>query len=221
MQCRNNDLVRTKVVLFLTLIVLPLPFGCEASPAAKAALEVKDHRVEVEIDKEITIVPPGTGLDRAMMSMVRHPDGSIYLNTQTQEKLYKSSDNGLSWTPVPVKFPGQSVKQGLEGLFSSRDGRLWLMHQTIGQGRTVDELHGRDLFVSYSSDKGKSWTTTAIDYANLAPGAPEKPYTFCYNDYNTFIERPDGTMMLGVACVKRMGRNNRTRTKPVQASTRR
>ena len=64
------------------------------------------------------------------------------------------------------------------------------MHQTGGRGK--------DLFVSYSSDKGLSWTTTAIDYANLAPGAPEEPYAFCYNDYNTFIERPDGTMMVGV-----------------------
>jgi hypothetical protein len=174
-------------VLFPFLSLAPFPIQAE-----------NNHRINVQIDKETTIVPAADDFERAMMSMLRHPDGSIYLNTQTQEKLYKSSDNGQTWTPLPVKFPGDLAKQAQQGLFATRDGRLWLMHQTIGQGRTVDELHGDDLFVSYSSNQGKSWTTTAIDYANLAPGAPQRPFAFCYNDYNTFVERPDGTMMLGV-----------------------
>ena len=191
MRNQNDGWAAGNVALLLAMFALSwLPDCSGEPPEAKAPPpEVKDHRVEVKIDKQITIVSRDAGLRRAMMSMVCHPDGSIYLNTQTQETLYRSTDNGQTWTPLPVNFTGELKKQALHALIASRDGRLWLMHQSAG---------GKDLFVSYSSDQGKSWTTTSIDYANLAPGAPEAPYLTSYNDYNSFIERPDGTMMLGV-----------------------
>ena len=36
-----------------------------------------DNQSLVRIDRRVTIVPPGS-LTRAMMSMIRHPDGAIY-----------------------------------------------------------------------------------------------------------------------------------------------
>ena len=57
-----------------------------------ALLGVDDHRVVLKIDKKITIAPAGTP-KRGMMSMVRDPKGTIYLNFQAEPpKLYKSSD---------------------------------------------------------------------------------------------------------------------------------
>ncbi|MCH7688023.1 MAG: hypothetical protein IH899_15320, partial [Planctomycetes bacterium] len=114
------------------------------------ALAGDDHRVDVKIDKRITVVPPGT-LTRAMMSMVRHPDGAIFLNTQTGP-LYKSSDNGQSWTPVSVKLTGVPTKQTVHGLGVTRKGRLLLVHQTPGHDPRDKRLYGQDLFVSYSDD---------------------------------------------------------------------
>ena len=149
-----------------------------------------DHRVEVEIEKEMTIVPAAPGFGRAMMNMLRHPDGSIYLNTQTQGALYKSVDNGASWKTIPVDLTEVEGKQIQDGLGVSRDGRLWLMHKTAGQSQ--------DLFVSVSEDGGFHWTTSQIDFAQLAPGAPQHPFHICANDFNTFYQRPDGTMLLGV-----------------------
>ena len=104
------------------------------------ALADDDHRVDVKIDKRITIVPPGT-LTRAMMSMVRHPDGAIFLNTQTGP-LYKSTDNGQTWTPVPVKLIGVPPKQTLHGLGVNRKGRLLLFKQTPGHDRKSIRLYG-------------------------------------------------------------------------------
>ena len=96
MQNCNDALGMPCFAVALVLIVLSLSLDCEGAP------EVKDHLSDVKIDKRIAIVPAEAGLNRAMISVVRHPDGTIYLNTQTQEKLYKSDDNGQTWTPVPV-----------------------------------------------------------------------------------------------------------------------
>ena len=56
------------------------------------ALAGNDHAVQVKIDQRVTVVPPGV-LTRAMMSAVRHPDGAIWLNTQTGP-LYGVSTKG-------------------------------------------------------------------------------------------------------------------------------
>ena len=154
--------------------------------SVRTALGLDDHRAVVKIDKEIKIVPAGT-LTRAMMRMVRHPDGAILLNTQTGP-IYKSTDNGQTWMPVPVKLPDAPPKQMLHGLGVSGDGRLWLMHQSPG---------GEDLFASVSKDGGQTWATTRIDFTKVPTSEPERPYNRCWVDSADFIERPDGTMMFG------------------------
>ena len=78
--------------------------------------------VAVVLDGEVEIVPTGV-LKRSMMSMARHPDGSVWLNTQTGP-LYRSADQGRSWTPVPVEMPDLPHPQVLHGIGIGRDGRL-------------------------------------------------------------------------------------------------
>ena len=90
---------------------------------------------------------------------MRHPEGKIFLRTQTQGFL-TSLDRGETWARLPVDFTRPPDKQTLHGLGVSRDGRLWLMHQSPG---------GKDLFVSVSEDTARAWSTSSIDYANLAP----------------------------------------------------
>ena len=85
-----------------TLILVTLLF-CTACNMSLAADSIADHRVNVKIDGRITIVRPTKGFERAMLGMVRHPDGTIFVNTQTLG-LYKSSDNGKTWTASPVNF---------------------------------------------------------------------------------------------------------------------
>ena len=147
----------------------------------------------ITIDGEVEIVPSGVGI-RKMLGMVRHPDGSIYVNTQHQGLLFKSTDNGLTWVPVPVVLPDISYQQILQGLGVTLDGRLWLLHQT----REGPGSDGKNLFVSHSSDGGWVWKTTPIDFGSFAPDPSERTYVHCYNDYDTFIERPDGTLMVGM-----------------------
>ena len=172
---------REPVLFTMTLYLLA---GC----AAVAETSIEDHRVEVRIDERISIVPP-IKETRAMLGMVRHPDGTIYLNTQNQG-LYKSTDNGKTWTASPVNFdPSVPTGQRLHGLGVSSSGTLYLLHQR----------HGSQLFISTSTDEGQTWATVQIDYANLlAPGGPQKPYATSDNDYNTFVELSDGTMMTAI-----------------------
>jgi len=160
------------------IMVLSICVGC----GEMIVEDVEDHRIEVKIDGRVNIVP---GSDtRAMLGMVRHPDGTIYLNTQNQG-LYKSTDNGKTWTASPVNFdPTVPAGQRLHGLGVSRTGTLYLLHQR----------HGSELFISTSTDGGTAWSTTQIDYANLA----SNPYAASDNDYNTFVELSDGTMMTAI-----------------------
>jgi len=144
-------------------------------------------KAAVTIEKETTVVPLSTGLKRAMLGVVRHPDGSIYVNPQTHACLYKSTDSGETWARVQVSLPATPGGQTQHGLGVTRDGRLWLLHQTSGPSE--------DLFVSCSADGGGTWKTTPIDFGRFAPTAPEQPYARCYNDYNCFVERPDGALM--------------------------
>ncbi len=140
-----------KVGLFIMALLLCI--GCGSMIAAG----IDDHRVEVKIDGRIIIVPPSSET-RAMLGMVRRPDGTIYLNTQRQG-LYKSSDNGKTWTASPVNFDSSvPTGQRMHGLGVSSDGKLWLLHQR----------HGAELFISTSMDGGRKWTTAVVDYANLA-----------------------------------------------------
>ena len=83
---------------FGTTILLCL--SCLANPA----LAGEDHRVEVKNDRRTTIVPTGT-LISTVMSMLRHPDGAIFLSAQFDPpKLLKSVDNGETRNTDSVKL---------------------------------------------------------------------------------------------------------------------
>ncbi len=171
----------TRKLEWIGVVLLALGASCAPTEFAPGA--------KVEIEAEVMVDPVESGLERSMLGMVTHPDGSIYLNTQTQQRLYKSTDQGRSWTRLPVNLPEAPPDQVQHGLFVSRDGRLWLMHQSPG---------GKDLFVSVSNDSGSTWKTTSIDFGQFSPGGSEDPYVLCANDYNTFFQEADGTVALGV-----------------------
>jgi len=161
------------------------------------ALAGNDHAVQVKIDQRVTVVPPGV-LTRAMMSAVRHPDGAIWLNTQTGP-LYKSTDEGRTWTPVAVKLRGVPPNQTLHGLGVNRKGRLLLVHQSPGHDPKDKRLYGQDLFVSYSDDGGRTWTVSQTDFRKFPPGIPNMKF---HEDGNrTFIEQSDGTLMFTTTIV--------------------
>ena len=48
--------------------------------------QLDPERLVLKIDKEINIIGPGpeTGLAHEMVGMVRRPDGTIFVNTETQ-----------------------------------------------------------------------------------------------------------------------------------------
>ena len=161
-----------------------------------AAAEDRDQgSAEIVLDDEVQIVPPGI-LDRSMMSMARHPDGSIYLNTQSGP-LYCSADEGRTWAARSVEMPELSRPQVLHGLGISRDGRLWLSHSSIEE--RSDGLYGQDLYVSSSADGGRTWTQSGTDFGRFPPGIPNMQF---HEDGNrTFIEQPDGTLMFTTTIV--------------------
>ena len=161
-----------------------------ASPEARAS-----GAVELVLDDEVEIVPPGV-LTRSMMSMARHPDGSIWLNTQSGP-LYCSGDEGRTWMAVSVEMPGLPLPQVLHGLGIGRDGRLWLTHGSIEE--RSDGLYGQDLHVSHSSDGGQTWIRSATDFSRVPPGTPNMQF---HEDGNrTFVEQSDGTLLFTTTIV--------------------
>ena len=126
-----------------TLPVVVFIAAC-ASPPAQQKLD--PERVFIKIDKHVSVVEPSpeTGLTHEMLGMVRHPDGTIFLRTQTRDFL-STGDLGETWQRLPVDLTDAPERQILHGLGVSRDGRLWLMHQSRG---------GKDLFVSLSAPRG-------------------------------------------------------------------
>ena len=108
--------------------------GCAGSehPAEQPAPGVTDHRVEMKVDKYLDILPAGS--PPGMMKMVKAPDGTIYLNTQSsvaERALLKSTDGGNTWSSLLVKFTDPRVwpSQTISGLTVTRDGQLWAVHQ--------------------------------------------------------------------------------------------
>ena len=156
--------------------------------------------VEIKIDEVVPITPPAAEIVAGAQNLARHPDGSLWLNTSTTHPgLLRSSDSGRTWTAVPVHLPEVPSGQYLAGFTIARDGRLWLVHQVApaGGGHIFDPL----AFISFSADGARSWQSRALDYANLAPGAPEDPYAsiqiaWCHPN---FIEGPDGSLMLSAS----------------------
>ncbi|MCY3758793.1 MAG: sialidase family protein [Acidobacteria bacterium] len=177
----------SKTAVILMFRLFPLSVKCGALLGLIAALgavgpgcrtRVEDHRVRVEIEGEVEIVPPGSGQGRGMLGIVRHPDGSIFVNTQSRG-LVRSTDNGRTWEAIEA--------ENAFALGVTRDGRLWLA------GPKAEDA----VSVSYSADRGRSWTAARVDGAVLAPSS-KQPFDWVGDDYNTFLEGPDGTLMLGV-----------------------
>ena len=174
------------IVVIVSSLFCP---ACNMASAAKTIADVEkiaDHRVVIKIDQTVTIVPLSEKFHgNVQMNMVRHPDGTIYLNGKDRG-LIKSVDNGQTWISLPLNM---RKRQWVHGIGASRDGQLWLLHQPGTPSR---------LFVSRSADGARTWKTTEIDFPNLSSKAPQRLYNTSDNDYNTFLERPDGTMMVTV-----------------------
>ena len=163
-----------------------------------AGVEGDLANVEVVIENEVIIAPASDNL-RAF-NMVRGPDGVIWINTGTTDPgLFKSIDEGRSWTSQLISLADVSSEQYVGGFYVNRDGRLWIVHQVPPTGG--GHIFSRDVFVSVSQDQGKKWQTTRIDFGSFAPGAPEDPYTkmqvaWCHPN---FVERTDGTVMVSAS----------------------
>ncbi len=164
----------------------------------------------IKVEKEVDILPPGPPL--GMMKMVQAPDGAIYLNTQSFDStraLLKSADRGQTWTVVPVKFTHPRVwpSQTIWGFTVTRDGRLWAVHQATGHVthggfkptgvKPWPEDKVKPMWVSRSSDGGRTWKSTMIDFAGMIPpgGSKNPPYMRASTSYSCLIERPDCTVM--------------------------
>ena len=185
-------------------IALLVGLTCNAPPASG----ISDHRVEMKIDQSVDILPAGS--PPGMMKMVRAPDGSIYLNTQSsvaRRALLESTDGGNTWSPFLVKFSDPRVwpSQTLAAFTVASDGQLWAVHQPgmIDHGGIAREVKKpwpkgklKPLWASCSSDGGRTWQSTRIDVGQLVPpGYGKAPFVKTTSGYACFIERPDGTMM--------------------------
>ncbi len=166
---------------------------------------VDDHRVQTETGKVVQILP--VGRSPGMMKMLRHPDGSIYLNTQSTDlsrALARSRDEGKSWTILPIRFP-QEIPEGQHaaGFGISSDGKLWLIHQghPRSQGGEAQRYENKQIFVATSTDGGGSWGSIPFDFSHFSPGGAGDPYTvgqvaWCFPN---FINRPDGGMAFSMS----------------------
>ena len=154
-------------------------------------------KVELGIEEDILVdASRREANDVRMPGMARHPGGSIYIQTR-KYGLFRSADEGRTWTHLPVDLPDAPPGQGLLGIGVTRDGRLWLIHQSRPE----------ELFISSSNDIAESWSTTAIDFARFAPGSAPRRYRLSYNDYNTFVELDDGTLMVSAGMSYGEGEN--------------
>ncbi len=142
----------------------------------------------MKIDKKVAICSPGVD-EHTMLHIVRHPDGSIYVNAHMLG-LFRSEGEGETWKRIPLKFPDAPSDQDPGGFGVTRDGRLWVVHQAL---RGDEET----MFVSNSSDGGKSWKTRQVDFGRFSPGGAGDPYVTAGINrcFVNFVERPDGTLM--------------------------
>jgi hypothetical protein len=175
---------------------LALGIWLVAAASARAA-----GREGVSIRIETDRVVAGADSGACSQNVVRAPDGALWLNsTTTRPGLFRSTDDGATWTTQPIELPGTPAGQYLAGLHAGRDGRLWIIHQAApAAGGETDR--GRPAFVSISGDRGRTWTTRRIDFARFAPGGTADPYVsidiaWCHPN---FVERPDGTVMFSAS----------------------
>ena len=179
-------------------------FLLSSSSCTEQSREEIDHRVTIRIDREVTIVPAGVS-NRAMMSMARHPDRTIYLALQTASpSLYSSRDEGETWSASPAELG--RPHQVIQGMGVSQGGRIFLIHQTRGNqppnrpdGPEGSRLYGQDLFVSYSDDGGRAWTASRTDFTRFGAGTPN--IMFHEDGNRAVIEKPDGTLLFNTTIV--------------------
>ena len=89
---------------WIVVVLLALGAACAPSGVVPAG--------EVRLEGEVLLDPEESGLLRSMLGMVTHPDGSIYVNTQTQQRLYKSVDQGRSWTRAAGESSRRTTRPG-------------------------------------------------------------------------------------------------------------
>ena len=159
---------------------------------------MEDHRARIIIEERIDMLPMGPAV--GMTRMLRHPDGTIYYNTQSEHGLARSCDKGRTWDLLPLHFPEAQPDQFPSGFGITREGRLFIVHQQAPGAGGHDFTH-RELYVSFSVDCGTTWETTSIDFARLAPGAPRDPYATAdtAHCFASFIELPDGALMFSTS----------------------
>lgn len=154
-------------------------------------------KAQLHLDDDVVVDSSAPQADDVRMpGMVRHPDGSIHIQTR-KRGIFTSADEGRTWKHRPVVLPEAPPDQGLLGIGATRDGCLWLLHQSRPE----------ELFTSTSTDLGQTWRTTAVDLARLAPTHASRPYQLSYNDYNTFVELSDGAVMVSAGMSYGEGEN--------------
>ena len=94
----------------------------------KLALNIE---AEVEVDSSAKQVK-----DVRMPGKIGHPGGVLY-QTLIHE-LFKSADEGLTWSYLPVELPDAPRNQRPPGIGATIDGRLLLIYQS----------RPKDLFIS-------------------------------------------------------------------------
>ena len=142
----------------------------------------------------VQILPLGRAA--GTMKLLRHPDGTLYLHTQSVDLarvLAKSTDGGRSWQAAAVRLQADVARDQHATAFTiSSDGRLWLVHQ-------APTGKWRDWGLSVSEDGGQSWVTRTVhNWPNFAPTAPGDPYerAMIAGTHPCFLVRPDDTLML-------------------------
>ncbi len=177
--------------------VFLIAFLCWTGPAPGANADGVE--IVVETTMEILSRSPKAG----MMNLVWHPDGSLWLHTQSgdlDKDLARSTDRGKTWNFVPIRLPDAPPNQFGSGIGISRDGRLWLIHQQV-PGAGGHDVTGKALCVSNSADGGRTWKTTIVDFGPLAPGGAKAPYAMASTAwcYGNLVDKPDGTLMFSTS----------------------
>ena len=154
-------------------------------------------RIEVVTENCVPILAVGSL--PGMMKMLRHPDGTLHLNTQCVDLsrgLASSTDDGQTWKVHTLSFPDCEPEQHAAGFGISEDGRLWIVHQAAGANQAQDSADASEcplLYVSFSADGGSTWDSRAIDFARLAPASDAAPYVIANAAYLlSQLHRPDG-----------------------------
>ncbi len=175
-------------------MLLAITLVCSISSQGCGGGRLHYDNLELVLDEEVIIDPSGQAFAN---NMVKGPGGTIWINsTTTDPGLFQSSDQGKTWSSVPIRLQDIKIPQHIAGFTVTRSGQLWIVHQEPPD-RSGDTPYPRDAFVSISRDRGATWTSTRMDFGRFAPRAPQDPYTkidvaWCHPN---FIERPDGTVM--------------------------